>query len=215
MKNKKTSLLLTLAIFILFFVSANTARSQSTNQKQPTHLTQTEFTGKGPSQETNYYFSFTAGPGEFSVTLQIKATDYSTFARLEVLTTGLNALAMHNMNATTGTGPQEVTKKIVLKKQQTIILKTTLDHNLNEYKITLGGAVKVNAPSDDNSSDASQGNVSGQMQQQGSSAQSAGIINYGQVMNVPKSGSMVIKMNDGTTQKFDLKKVKSVTVTKQ
>lgn len=204
-----------IVLFILYVTFMSTTSAQSTNQAKPTVLTETEFTAKGPSKETNYYFSFTAGPGEFSVTLQIKATDFSTFARLEVLTTGLNALAMHNMNATTGTGPQEVTKKIVLKKQQTIILKTTLDHNLNEYKITLGGAVKVNAPSEDNSSDASQGNVSGQMQQQSSSAQSAGIINYGQVMNVPKSGTMIIKMNDGTTQKIDLKKVKSVTVTKQ
>jgi len=34
------------------------------------------------------------------------------------------------MNATTGTGPVQVTKKIGLSEKQTILLKVTLDGNL-------------------------------------------------------------------------------------
>ena len=115
----------TFFLSLILLVLVNSATAQSTVQSKPTPLTTSEYTAKGPTKETNYYFSFTGGPGEVSVTLKIKATDYSTFARIEILTSGMATLATHNMNATTGTGPVQVVKTVSLKK--------TTDTNYQTY----------------------------------------------------------------------------------
>lgn len=223
--------LILLMILSLTFISATQA--QSTDQSAPTAFATNEITAKGPSKETNYYYSFTGGPGEVTVTLNIKAKQYSTFARLEVLDAEFNTLATHNMNATTGTGPVQVMKKIGLSEKQTVLLKLTLDGNLTEYKVKLGGAVEFDSSSspstDSSSSTTDTSSSSGSEVQQDSGSQPTGdassqsmtkdkkfSIDYksklGQLMEIPKSGTLIIQMKDGTTQEVPLKNVKSVTV---
>jgi hypothetical protein len=213
MKNKRNIYglnLIWLVVLSLTFIS--TAQAQSTSQSNPTHITANEITAKGPSQETDYYYSFTGGPGEVTITLNIKAKQYSTFARLEVLDAGLNTLATHNMNAATSTGPEQVMKKIELSKKQTIFLKLTLDGNLAEYKITLGGAVELSSLSSDNSS-ISTGNMTNQSANKDKISNNGfSKIKLGQFINLPESGMLVIQMNDGTTQEINLKNVKNVMV---
>lgn len=213
MKNKRNIYMLNLiSLVILSLTFISTTQAQSTSQSNPTPITANEITAKGPSQETNYYYSFTGGPGEVMITLNIKAKQYSTFARLEVLDAGLNTFATHNMNAATSAGPEQVMKKIELSKKQTIFLKLTLDGNLAEYKIRLGGAVELNSPSSDNSS-VSAGNMTSQSANKDKlSNVDFSKIKLGQFINLPKSGTLVIQMNDGTTQEINLKNVKNVMV---
>src|SRR5688572_2062530 len=127
-------------VIIVFLLSSSTLFAQSTNQASPTPLNGT-YEGKGPNKETNYYFNFTGGPGEVTVQLEIKAKNYSTFARLEVWS-GNKTIAMHNMNAATTTGASSVVKEFNLDEKQTVLLKLTLDANLANYTLTLGGAVE-------------------------------------------------------------------------
>ena len=203
---------------------------QSTNQSSPTPLTSAEFTGKAPSKETLYFFNFTGGPGEVTVQLEIKAKQYSTFARLEILDSGLNTLATHNMNAATTSGAQQVLKKVNLDEKQTVLLKVTLDANLANYKIALGGAIEAAAstPTDTPPADTS-GGTSTSTESTPSEASPGptastggnkffnvdfGKFKLGQFINMPKTGMLVIQMKDGTTQEIDLASVKSVTVKK-
>jgi len=211
MKNKRNIYLLNLiSLVILSLTFISTAQAQSTSRSDPTSITMNEITAKGPSKETDYYYSFTGSPGEVTLTLNIKAKQYSTFARLEVLDSELNRLATHNMNAATSTGPEQVMKKIELSKKQTVLLKLTLDGNLAEYKITLGGAVELGSPSSDNSS-ISSGNMTNQSTNKDKIFNiDFGKIEFGQFINQPKSGTLVIQMNDGTTQEINLKNVKNV-----
>ena len=220
MKNKTKFYALNLILLmILFWTFISTAKGQSTSQANPTPITTNEITAKGPSKETDYYYRFTGGPGEVTITLNIKAKQYSTFARLEVLDAELNTLATHNMNAATSTGPSQVMKKITLAAKQPVLLKLTFDGNLAEYKVMLGGAVEFNNPSSNVSTSAGSSN---QVQQDSGSKLSAnkgkvsgidsGKMKLGQVVNVPKSGTLVIHLNDGSKQEVDLKKVKSITV---
>ena len=232
--------LILLMILSLTFISATQAQS-STDQSAPTAFATNEITAKGPSKETNYYYSFTGGPGEVTVSLNIKAKQYSTFARLEVLDAEFNTLATHNMNATTGSGPVQVTKKIELGEKQTVLLKLTLDGNLAEYKVKIGGAVELgssSSPSTDSSSTPSTdsssstpdtSSTSGSEAQPDPGSQTTGdatsppvakekkfSIDFksklGQLMEIPKSGTLIIQMKDGTTQEIPMKNVKSVTV---
>ena len=123
-------------IVVLIFAAGLTA--QSTSMTDPTPLVG-EYIGKGPNKETSYYFNFTGGPGNVSVALEIKAKDYSTFARIEIGNDPSNLIAMANMNASTTTGPASVTKEFTLDAQKTIRIKVTLDTNLAEYKLSING----------------------------------------------------------------------------
>src|SRR5215204_5467362 len=144
-----------IAALLAIYCMAVSVTAQSTNQSEPTQFSGSEYTGKGPNKETLYFFSFTGGPGEVSVRLEIKAKQYSTFARLEILDAELNTLATHNMNAATTSGSQQVLKKINLDEKQTVLLKVTLDSNLANYKIVVAGAVETAsaAPTDTPPSD--------------------------------------------------------------
>ena len=218
---------------LILLVLVNSARAQSTVQSKPTPLTTSEYTAKGPTKETNYYFSFTGGPGEVSVTLKIKATDYSTFARIEILTSGMATLATHNMNATTGTGPVQVVKTVSLKKQQTLIIKLTLDANLEEYGISLAGKVDVATTTEDAGSTEPEANNASSQQPQAEAPTAdttpsptatntaSKIFNIdfskykiGQLIKLPKTGTLEIQMADGTTQTIDLKTIKSIAINK-
>ena len=136
MKDMIKNLISVMATLLLIAISLN---AQSTNPSSPTPLSGT-YTGKGPSQEKNYYFNFTAGPGNVSVRLDIKAKEYSTFARIEIGNDPSNLIAMHNMNASTTTGPASVTKQFKLAEEQTVRIKLTFDGNLAEYTLSVNGA---------------------------------------------------------------------------
>jgi len=147
--------------YILFIVSifllVGSTHAQSTNPSSPTPITGS-YTGKGPSGETNYYFSFTGGPGDVSVRLEIKAKDYSTFARIEIGNDPSNLIAMANMNASTTTGMSTVTKDFKLSTKQSVRIKLTLDGNLEQYKLSLNGGGPTFSGGQGNSGSAGNGN---------------------------------------------------------
>lgn len=217
------------AVLAIYCMSVSIT-AQSTNQSTPTQFSGNEYTGKGPSKETLYFFGFTGGPGEVTVALEIKAKQYSTFARLEILDSELNTLATHNMNAATTSGAQQVLKKINLDEKQAVLLKVTLDGNLANYKIVLGGAVDAGPPvtTDTPSADSGGGATPSteSVPSEASPGPSAstggnkffnidfGKFKLGQFINFPKTGTLVIHLKDGTTQEIDLASVKSVTVKK-
>ena len=137
MRRTTIKLISTVAACLLFAI---TVSSQSTNPSSPTPVNG-QYKGKGPSKETNFYFSITGGPGDIRVRLDIKAKDYSTFARIEIDNDPSNLIAMHNMNASTTTGAASVTKEFKLAKKQTVRIKLTLDGNLAEYTLTVDGGI--------------------------------------------------------------------------
>ena len=231
MKRVKTSYAKSILVVVLTICCmAISIAAQSTNQSDPTQFSGTEYTGKGPSKETLYFFSFTGGPGEVTIRLEIKAKQYSTFARIEVLDSELNTLATHNMNAATTSGSQQVLKKINLNEKQTVLLKVTLDGNLANYKIALGGAVEAagSSPSDTPLADTGGGSITstesvvseappGPTGSTGSNKVvniDFGKFKLGQFINMPKTGTLVIQMKDGAIQEIDLAGIKSVTVKK-
>jgi hypothetical protein len=188
--------------------------AQSTDGSKPTALTSGEFSGKGPNKETNYYFNFTGGAGEVTIALELRAKQYSTFARLELLDAGLNPLAAHNMNAATSTGTAQALKKIALGEKQTVLLKLTLDANLAEYKITLGGAVEGGASTPTDGSSTKTNDAATSADADKFFNVDLGKFRLGQFINLPETGMLVIRTKDGATQEIDLRTIKSVTIKK-
>jgi len=189
-----------LTLVVLAFTVA--AFAQSTNKSTPTEIAGNEYTGKGPNKETNYFYSFTGGPGEVKVTLELKAKSFSTFARMEVFDSGMRTVATANMNAATTTGPASESRTFTLPGAQKVLIKLTLDANLANYKITLGGAVSTG-----DGSDMGGGNGTIDKDKVKDLLKNK---NFPKPVSVPKSGTMRIFMKDGTTHEFALEDVKSV-----
>ena len=130
------------SILLALLMLAISAAAQSTDRDNPTQLTSNEIKDVGVGKTVEYYYGFTAGPGEVTITIDLKAKAYSTAVRFELLDAESNQILTHNMNAATTTGGERVVKKARVREKQQVILKLVLDSNTGEYMIRLGGAVE-------------------------------------------------------------------------
>lgn len=131
------------ACFLLaLLLVAIPAAAQSTDRDNPTMLTSNEIKDEGVGKSVEYYYGFTAGPGEVTITVDLKARSYSTAVRFELLDAESNQILAHNMNAATTTGGERVVKKTRVREKQSVVLKLVLDSNTGEYMVRLGGAVE-------------------------------------------------------------------------
>jgi hypothetical protein len=206
MTNKGSQNLALLGLLILMLSGG--ATGQSTDPSNPTAFIAPQYAGKGPSTETNYYFSFKGGPGKTKIRLELKAKQFSTFARMEVFDAGIKTLATLNMNAATTTGVAEAFREIDLTDTRTIVLKITFDANLASYKIDLSGAVIFDSAVSTATSGGDEQlttNPNGKLSKVGKSKAV-------QAVSVPKTGTLIVRMKNGTSKEFLLEDVKSVTV---
>ena len=209
--------------------------AQSTDQSNPTPIASNELVITGPKKNNQqYFYSFTGGPGEVTITLNVKAKTYSTFVGIKVFDAELNTLTYHNMSADTGS-PGMVLKKFDVGEKQTLVLSFNSDPNLGECRLKVGGAVEF-------SEQTSNGNLSATLSQSNptmsnsqsevmaaSSDQSTPSVQsnsdnknksfvfsvldaVGQRFNVPATGKLRIEMKDGTVQEIDLTQVKKLHV---
>jgi hypothetical protein len=129
-------------LFLALVLLAIPASAQSTDRDNPTQLSSNEVKDEGTGKSVEYYYGFTAGPGEVTITVDLKAKAYSTAVRFELLDAESNQILAHNMNAATTTGAERVVKKARVREKQAVVLKLVLDSNTGEYMIRLGGAVE-------------------------------------------------------------------------
>lgn len=215
------------------------AVGQSTDQSSPTPITTNELSIKGPRKNNQlYYYSFTGGPGEVTLTISVTAKTGSTFVGIKVFDASLNALTYHNMSADTGS-PGMTLKKFDVGEKQTLIMSFTSDSSLGECKIKFGGAVEMtaaessaNTPSTNASSAGpissvtdAMPNATTQPNEQMSSAGSSTpgknktfvfslLDAVGQRFNIPANGKLRIEMKDGSVQEIDLAQVKQLLIKK-
>ena len=215
--------------------------AQSTDQSSPTPITANELSIKGPKKNNQqYYYSFTGGPGEVSIALNVKAKSSSTFVGIKVFDAELNTLTYHNMSA--DTSPSVAMKKFDVGEKQALVLTFTSDGSLGECKIKFGGAVEFGAgetlsapspdpaitdtsttpstdtpaPTETPSSMVEQSSATGAMSGVGKNkAFTMSILDaVGQRFNIPANGKLRIEMKDGSVQEIDLTQVKTILVKK-
>jgi hypothetical protein len=68
----KKSLFLIASLLVLL-AAAGSVFAQSTNRDHPTPFTSTEIKGDLKGDEIEYFYSFTAGPGEVTITVDVKS----------------------------------------------------------------------------------------------------------------------------------------------
>jgi hypothetical protein len=141
----KKSLLLVTSLLVLI-TAAGSALAQSTDRDHPTPFTSTEINGELKAEEIEYFYSFTAGPGEFTITVDVKSSDGTTGTAFELLDADANKVLLCCEGAqadSTGTTGRDV-QSIKLGKRQTVILHLTpFKYGSGTYRVRLSGVVAL------------------------------------------------------------------------
>jgi hypothetical protein len=141
----KKSLLLVASLLVLIAATCS-AFAQSTDRDHPTPFTSTEIKGELNAKEIEYFYSFTAGPGEVTLTVDVTSSDGTTGTAFELLDADANKVLICCEGAqadSTGTTGRDV-KSIKLGKVQTVILHLTpFKYGTGTYRVRISGAVNV------------------------------------------------------------------------
>ena len=141
----KKSLLFAVSLLVLI-AATGSAFAQSTNRDHPTPLRSDEIRGELNGDEIEYFYSFTAGPGELTITVDVKSSDGTTGINFELLDSDANKqlLCCEFAQAdSTGTSGRDV-KSIKLGKRQTVILHLTpFKYGKGTYRVRFSGAVAL------------------------------------------------------------------------
>lgn len=235
-------LLTSTALLILFSLNGS-ALAQSGDRDNPTPLASNIIKGNGIGKKVEYYYSFSAGPGEVVVTIDLKAKSGSTNADVEIFDGESNKIFYYYPGATS-TNERGV-KKVSVNSKQQLILRLAFDMDAGEYAIKLAGPVELAAPAptaeavmspadsaaapppaedatqpatDTPAPDPATATESSTAKPGKGSKFDLGVNlmqTVGTHFGLPTSGMLHIVMKDGTTQDVDLSKVKSASVQKQ
>jgi hypothetical protein len=144
MKMKK-SLLLAASLLVLI-AATGSAFAQSTHRDRPTPFTSDEIKGELNAKEIEYFYSFTAGPGEVTLTVDVKSSDGTTGTAFELLDADANKVLIcceYAQADSTGTTGRDV-KTIKIGKEQTVILHLTpFKYGTGTYRVRISGAVAL------------------------------------------------------------------------
>jgi hypothetical protein len=143
----KKSLLLATSLLVLI-AATGSAFAQSTNRDHPTPFTSNEINGelKGQDEEIEYFYSFTAGQGEVTITVDVKSSGGTTGTAFELLDADANKVLICCEGAqadSSGTTGRDVVS-INLAKRQTVILHLTpFKYGTGTYRVRINGAVAL------------------------------------------------------------------------
>jgi hypothetical protein len=202
-----------LALFL--FAAVGSATAQSSNRDRPTVLNSGEINGSLGNHDAESFYSFTAGPGELNITVDVTVNHRQNETQIGVLNFELLAqnastsLLCCEFAQTGDSGTGRSAKSIRLSRRQTIILHTTNGpvgggtfhiriSGANSFSNSTAGGGSNNNRNDDNNdnndNDRDRGNRSGEQ------------------ITVPESGILHIRMKNGTTQDIDLSRVRNISV---
>jgi hypothetical protein len=188
----KKSLLLVLSLLLLI-AATSAAIAQTTDRDHPTALSSNELSGRLDADGGEFFYSFTAGPGELTITVEVKSTEGTLAMPFELLNANgadvILCCQYAQANATGGTG--RAVKSVRIKSRQTVILHLTENkYGAGTFQVRLSGAVAF-------------GGTSGSAQ-----SSRAG----GRRMGMPANGTLSIRMRDGSTKEIDLSLVQEISV---
>lgn len=141
----KKSLLLAISLLVLVGATGSVF-AQSTDRDHPTPFTSDEIKGELNGEEIEYFYSFTAGPGEATITLDVKSSGGTTGTAFELLDRDASKVLICCEGAqadSTGASGREVVS-IKLGKRQTVILHLTpFKYGNGTYRVRISGAVAL------------------------------------------------------------------------
>jgi hypothetical protein len=222
-----------LVSFLLLTLTVITANAQSQDRDNPTPLSADTIKGAGIGKKVEYFYSFTAGPGEVTVAVDLKANTGATNADVEIFDAESNKVFYLFPNATTQ--GEHAVKKFTLSSKQQVTLRLALDASADSYTVKLTGAVEFapapeSLPAGDASTSSSNVEQPQPIQPDATTPIDTSTGKTGKTKNLekaidllksagsqfglPSTGILHIVMKDGTTQDVDLSKVKSASINK-
>jgi hypothetical protein len=137
------SRILALLLFIAVATSGSAA-AQSTDRDYPTPLKSAEINGALDGSGNEYFYTFPAGPGELTITVDVKSTNGTAVLNFELLAKNAATAIIcceYAQADSDGQSGRDV-KSVKLAKRQTVILHVTVGKaGTGSYRVRLAGAV--------------------------------------------------------------------------
>jgi hypothetical protein len=210
----KRSVYLVFGLALILFALAVTASAQSSDRDRPTVLSSGEISGNLNNPNGENFYSFTAGPGELTITVDVTVNHRADETQIGVLNFELlgqdasTSLLCCEFAQTGDGGTGRDVKSVRLTRRQTVVLHTTNGPvGGGTFRVRLSGANSFNTSTvgggynnnndnnnDNNDNSRDRGNRGGE------------------TINVPANGILRIRMKNGTSQDIDLSRVRNISV---
>ena len=189
--------LLPVLSLLLAIAAASVAVAQSGDRDHPTPITSNELRGELNSDGGEFFYSFAAGPGALTITVEVKSSDGTLAMPFELLAANAadSILCCEYAQADAPGETGRVVKTVNIKSRRTVILHLTENkYGAGTFLIRLSGAVAFTGRSEPT---------------QGSRI---GYSGPGSRMGMPTNGTLLITMKDGSTKEIDLSLVQELSV---
>lgn len=207
------SLKIAVAIAFVIVFSAGVSIAQYSSRDNPTALSSGEITGNMNDLNRETFYSFTAGPGEVTITLDVNAKrDSQGLLNFDVLArNGATSLACCYFAQGNGGGTGREVATFNLPKRQTVILHTTngpIGGGTFRIRVTgatsFGGSTVVDNDGGDRNERGDRNDDS--TFPRGNNGRG------GDRVDVPSSGILRIRMKDGSVRDIDLSRVRNISI---
>ena len=182
---------------LLAIAAASVAVAQSGDRNHPTPINSNELRGVLNSDGGEFFYSFTAGPGALTMTVEVKSSEGTLAMPFELLAANAadSILCCEFAQAGTTGETGRVVKTVNIKSRRTVILHLTENqYGAGTFLVRFSGAVMFAGRSE-----AVQGRRIGNS-------------GAGERMGMPTSGTLQITMKDGSTKEIDLSLVQELSV---
>ena len=141
----RRSVSLALAFLLISVVALSRSAAQSKDRDHPTPVKSNEINGELDASGDEYFYSFLAGPGELTLTVDVKSSTGQALLNFELLDkNAAAAILCCEFAQADGDGQSaRVVKNVRLGKRQTVVLHVTVGKaGRGTYRVRLsGGAV--------------------------------------------------------------------------
>jgi hypothetical protein len=128
----------------LFLLTCSMLVAQSTEMDRPTQLTSREASGEFGSQPITYYYTFEAGPGDFSFFIAAQGIGGTIYLRWEILDANLKNV--NGFEYFTASSEEQKIDKFTLKGKEKILIQLKYEPQNargGKYRFRLSGAVDL------------------------------------------------------------------------
>jgi len=199
-------------LMLAAFISSNSA--QSGDPDNPTPLSSNELKGSLGGADKEFYYSFVAGPGKVTVTVDIKASEGVTSMTLNF--SAAESADVLVMSPATHRGSKREVDSFNLDERQTVVMKLASTGTYKgSYQIRFDGAVKSKSDSDAPSSDTDAPSPPKKESPPiidliRRAATEVELVRRFSADCLPKSGTLSFVMPDGTVKEINLKDIQKV-----
>lgn len=189
--------LLSVLSLLLAIAAHSVAVAQSGDRDHPTPINTNELRGTLNSDGGEFFYSFSAGPGDLTITVEVRSSGGTLAMPFELLAANAADTILCCEFAQAGTTGEtgRVVKTVNLKSRRTVILHLTENqYGEGTFLVRFSGAVTFAGRSE-----SVQGNR-------------IGYRGPGDRMGMPTNGTLHITMKDGSTKEIDLSLVQELSV---